>query len=111
MDFIMRLLLVLNLDYSKFRDVYLQFVFSLLLFAHCERSVDLKMLGDSASPLIPLQSQGPAHAHNRGLASHRGSPRSLLDIVYPVPDTPLGIPGNAPHLLKTSGTPHTPSKR
>jgi len=70
------------------------------------------MLGDSASPLIPQQSQGPTHAHNPGPASRRGSPHSLLDSLSAttrsVPATPLGIPGNAPHLLKTPGTPHTP---
>jgi len=70
------------------------------------------MLGDSASPLIPQQSQGPTHAHNAGPASRRGSPHSLLDSLSAttrsVPATPLGIPANAPHLLKTPGTPHTP---
>lgn len=70
------------------------------------------MLGDSTSPLIAQQSQGPMHAHNPGPASRRGSPHSLLDnlsaTTRSVPATPLGISGHAPHLLKTPGTPHTP---
>lgn len=74
--------------------------------------INNKMLGDSASPLIPQQSQGPTHAHNPGPASRRGSPHSLLESLSAatrsVPATPLGIPGSAPHLLKTPGTPHTP---
>jgi len=71
--------------------------------------INTKILGGSASP---LQSQGPTHSHNPGPTSRRGSPHSLLDSLSAttrsVPATPLGIPGNAPHLLKTPGTPHTP---
>ncbi|KAF8973836.1 armadillo-type protein [Flammula alnicola] len=75
-----------------------------------------KILGGTASasgtPLIPQQSQGASHAHNQGPSSRRGSPHSLLDSLSAttrsVPATPLGMPTNAPHLLKTPGTPHTP---
>lgn len=58
----------------------------------------------SGTPLIPPQvpSRGP---------SRRGSPHSLLESLSAtrsVPATPLGLPPNTPHLLKTPGTPRTP---
>jgi len=53
----------------------------------------------SGTPLLP---QGP---------SRRGSPHSLFESLSAsrsVPATPLGLPSNTPHLLKTPGTPRTP---
>uniref|UniRef100_A0A8H7Y5R9 PUM-HD domain-containing protein n=1 Tax=Psilocybe cubensis TaxID=181762 RepID=A0A8H7Y5R9_PSICU len=77
---------------------------------------DEKVLGGgvvsaSSTPLIPQQSQGPAHSLNQGPTSRRGSPHSLLDSLSAttrsVPATPLGMPTSAgSHLLKTPGTPH-----
>lgn len=72
-----------------------------------------KILGGSVStsgtPLLSGSSQGSAHLA-QGPTSRRGSPHSLLESISTrsVPATPLGIPTNGGHLLKTPGTPHTP---
>jgi hypothetical protein len=72
-----------------------------------------KILGGSVStsgtPLLSGPSQGSTHL-NQGPTSRRGSPHSLLESISTrsVPATPLGIPTNGGHLLKTPGTPHTP---
>lgn len=61
----------------------------------------------SATPLLQQQSQGGPSSQAPN--SRRGSPHSLLDSLSPttrsVPATPLGLPSNTAHLMKTPGTP------
>ena len=63
----------------------------------------------SATPLVQQQSHGSNHGQTP--VSRRNSPPSLLDALSAttrsVPATPLGIPNNATHVLKSPGTPLT----
>jgi hypothetical protein len=63
----------------------------------------------SATPLVQQQSHGSNHGQTP--VSRRNSPPSLLDTLSAttrsVPATPLGIPNNATHVLKSPGTPLT----
>lgn len=75
--------------------------------------ISSKIIGTvvSATPLVQQTSQGSTHSHNQPPTSRRGSPHSLLEnlsATRSVPATPLGLPSNGSHLLKTPGTPHTP---
>ncbi|KAL0576379.1 hypothetical protein V5O48_005600 [Marasmius crinis-equi] len=66
----------------------------------------------SSTPLVPQHPQG--HQHIPAPSSRRGSPPNLLDglsaTTRSVPATPLGMPANPSHLLKTPGTPLTESQ-
>uniref|UniRef100_A0A0W0FA96 Putative ARM repeat-containing protein n=1 Tax=Moniliophthora roreri TaxID=221103 RepID=A0A0W0FA96_MONRR len=66
----------------------------------------------SSTPLIAQHPQSITHVQTP--SSRRGSPPNLLDgfnaTTRSVPATPLGIPANPSHLLKTPGTPLTESQ-